>query len=167
MRSILIFPEIYNLDSIQATRAKYDSEYQHINPHISLVFPFDSNVSDSTLIQLVSPIIQNTKSFPITFNKLGFDDHGYIWLEAAYGQDKCREIHDKLYATTTLLPFLNSDIPYTPHLTIAHVPISQQADVLSRLDPKKLEFSTYIDEISIETIADDLDSQIITTIPLK
>jgi len=116
MRSILVFPEIYNLDAIQAIRTKYDPLAQNIRPHISLVFPFELDVSDEKLSTHVKNILKGSKDFPTTFDRLGSDNSGYLWLEANYGKDNFIKLHDKLYADELFQPFLRKDIPYVPHI---------------------------------------------------
>lgn len=41
-RTIMIFPEFENIDVINDIRKKYDPLANLVLPHITLVFPFDS-----------------------------------------------------------------------------------------------------------------------------
>lgn len=161
MRSILIFPEMYNYHEIQEIRTKYDPLAQNIAPHISLVFPFASEMSNEELFQKVTAKLTGIKSFPVTFDHLGSDDNGYIWLEAHHGKDRLIKLHDLLYSDESLEPFLRSDIPYVPHITLGQVPAVQQAELLAELPIKQLTFSTYIDQVKIENILFNNDSEII------
>lgn len=52
-RSILLFPKLKNMDQIQKIRMKYDPLAECIDPHITLVFPFDLNISTKELIEHV------------------------------------------------------------------------------------------------------------------
>jgi len=158
MRSIIIFPEMYNLDEIQKVRNTYDPLAKNISPHISLVFPFESKTSDELLIKQIKPIIQTIKSFAITFDKFGHDDKGYFWLQPAYGTDKLTKLHDELYKNELLHPFLRADIPYMPHITLGKVNPAQQDKIISNLVIRKLSFSTFIDTVSIEHILPNNDS---------
>jgi len=167
MRSILIFPEIYNLTEIQKVRQKYDPLADHIRPHISLVFPFESDISDASLVQQIEPIIKQVKSFAITFDKLGHDDQGYIWLQAAYGTDKLTKLHDELYKNELLRPYLRSDIPYVPHITLGKVAPSIQIKVLNSLVIRNLSFSTFVDTVSVEKILPNDDSEELYQIELS
>lgn len=167
MRSILIFPEMYNYDKIQSVREQYDPLAQNIAPHISLVFPFSSELSDDSLFQKVAPKLQTIKSFPVTFDRLGSDDKGYVWLEAHHGKERLIKLHDLLYTDEALIPFLRSDIPYVPHITLGQVDPSQQENLLAELPIKDLTFSTYIDQVKIENILPNDDSEIIFQQKLK
>ena len=48
-RDILIFPKFNNINKIQSIREKYDELFNVIMPHITLAFPFDSNISNEQL----------------------------------------------------------------------------------------------------------------------
>lgn len=48
-RTIIIFPEFENIDIINNIRKKYDPLADLILPHITLVFPFDSEMSNEKL----------------------------------------------------------------------------------------------------------------------
>lgn len=167
MRSILIFPEMYNYDEIQKIRQQFDPLVENIKPHISLVFPFNSELTDKELSQKISQKLQDIKSFPVTFNKLGSDDNGYVWLEASHGQDRLTKLHDLLYQIEELKPLLRTDLSYIPHITLGHVAIDQTDQLLGSLSVEKLTFSTYIDQIAIETILDNDDSKVIFQQTLK
>ena len=45
MRTIMIFPEFENIDNINDIRKKYDPLADLVLPHITLVFPFDSELT--------------------------------------------------------------------------------------------------------------------------
>jgi len=167
MRSILIFPEIYNLTEIQGVREKYDPLFQNIRPHISLVFPFEAKISDEELIAHVKNALKGSRDFPTTFDRLGSDNSGYLWLEANYGKDNFIKLHDKLYADELFQPFLRTDIPYVPHITLGHVASERQNEIMAQLNLKKLSFSSYIDAVSIEKILPNNDSDEFTQIPLS
>lgn len=167
MRSILIFPEMYNYEAIQKVRHQFDPLSENIHPHVTLVFPFESNLTNEDLAQIVTQRIKDTKSFPVTFDKLGSDDNGYIWLEASHGQERLIKLHDLLYQDDNLKPFLRTDLKYIPHITLGKVDPLQSAQILANLAIKELTFSTYIDQVEIETILDNNDSKIIFRQSLK
>lgn len=49
MRTIMIFTEFENIDVINDIRRKYDPLADLVLPHITLVFPFDSELTDEEL----------------------------------------------------------------------------------------------------------------------
>ena len=48
-RDILIFPKFKNIEKIQLIREKYDELAQILPPHITLAFPFESDISNEKL----------------------------------------------------------------------------------------------------------------------
>ena len=48
-RDILIIPKFNNIHKIQIIREKYDELFNMIEPHITLAFPFRSNISNEEL----------------------------------------------------------------------------------------------------------------------
>ncbi len=52
LRSVLISPNLRQMTDINKIRRCYDNLYQHIAPHISLVFPFDNDSAVFTTIVL-------------------------------------------------------------------------------------------------------------------
>ena len=53
LRAIHIFPEFSNMESIDNLRAKYDPLFSLIQPHVTLVFPFESTITTAVLAQHV------------------------------------------------------------------------------------------------------------------
>lgn len=48
-RTIMIFPQFDNIDVINSIRDKYDPLAKLVKPHITLVFPFDSEITNEQL----------------------------------------------------------------------------------------------------------------------
>ena len=48
-RAIMIFPEFKNINIINDIRKKYDPLANLVLPHITLVFPFDSKLTNEEL----------------------------------------------------------------------------------------------------------------------
>lgn len=48
-RCIMIFPEFENMSVINGIRDKYDPLAKYVRPHITLVFPFQSDISSIEL----------------------------------------------------------------------------------------------------------------------
>lgn len=65
LRSVLIFPQLNDRFTINRIRQRYDDLYEHIAPHISLVFPFDNELTDETIIQVVTDIIKKQQQFKL------------------------------------------------------------------------------------------------------
>ena len=161
LRSILIFPQFANNLEIDLIRKRIDPLYKNIRPHISLVFPFDSPISDDRLITLTQESLKKVDCFKIELNHLDGDFRGgYIWLEVGQGRKEIEIIHDSLYRNSELSVFLRKDIPYVPHLTVGQQLRALQAEGLARqLNKKSFLFESEIKSISIEHILPNNDSE--------
>ena len=54
LRTIMIFPEFENMEIIDNIRKQYDPLAELVRPHITLVFPFESQISNEELTQILS-----------------------------------------------------------------------------------------------------------------
>lgn len=57
-RCIMIFPQFKNINIIDEIREKYDPLSNNVRPHITLVFPFESNISKVDLQNSLIPSLQ-------------------------------------------------------------------------------------------------------------
>ncbi len=158
LRSVLIFPKITQSKTIQQIRNQYDPLASHIRPHISLVFPFDSNRSNQDILKAVEASAKTFFPFIATFNKLGHDDNGYVWLAASTGRQKLIEVHDALYEDNCFSSFLRQDIPYNPHITLGKVKKEDTQMVMEEIEKQNIFFSVLIETLSIENILPNGDS---------
>ena len=88
MRDILLFPNIDNINIIQKIRFKYDKLAQKISPHITIVFPFEDDITNEELYNKLILLTNNIECFNISLK-------GII-----------------------LPKYLRDDIEYIPHLTL-------------------------------------------------
>ena len=49
LRTIMIFPEFDNIDIIDEIREKYDPLSELVRPHITIVFPFEMDITNEEL----------------------------------------------------------------------------------------------------------------------
>ena len=159
-RDILIFPKFDNIDIINKVRNKYDRLANLINPHITLVFPFKDEISNDELITKLSSLLKDYSPFKVTFKGVSLSDDNYILLNCIEGNKEILKLHDAIYEK--VLPnHYKKSIPYIPHITLG------QADNLKDFSDFNYEFSTIIDEISLELIGENEDSIIIKNIKLE
>ncbi|MBR1701840.1 MAG: hypothetical protein IJ716_07780 [Lachnospiraceae bacterium] len=90
LRTIMIFPEFENQGVLEQIRDKYDPLAKLVRPHITIVFPFASEMSNMELIS----------SFEISLQ--GFCKHrdqfgNYLFLNVIKGAEQIIKIHDVLY----------------------------------------------------------------------
>ena len=62
-RDLLIFPKFDNIDIINKVRDKYDKLADLVNPHITIAFSFNDEISNNDLINRLSSLLENYSPF--------------------------------------------------------------------------------------------------------
>ncbi|SEU08200.1 2'-5' RNA ligase family protein [Lacrimispora sphenoides] len=163
-RTIMIFPEFHNMDVIHFYRKQYDPLSALVKPHITLVFPFQSNMSNDRLNKHLSDKLMNIKPFEITLNgvtKQPGELGNYLFLNIIEGKEHIHEIHELLYSG--LLKEYKKGYPYTPHLTLGNLDSLEKLE-MAYLDASKCNetFKAVINTISVEVIGASGESMIIS-----
>lgn len=161
-RSILIFPEFED-EKIQELRKQYDPLWEKIPPHITLVFPFASELTVSRLHHHIEKILKNFPPFTVTLSDLSFEADGYIYLNVTEGAAEIRQLHDQLYQGI-LMSFLHPTLSYIPHVTVGRY--LEEREVRARLADFDAEFTFQVQQIAMEEIQADESSKIIKTYKL-
>lgn len=160
MRDILLFPNIDNINIIQKIRLKYDKLAQKISPHITIVFPFEDDITNEELYNKLILLTNNIECFNISLKGIILTNDKYVVLKVVMGSDKIKELHDCIYKD--ILPkYLRDDIEYIPHLTLG------QANDLTEFSNFCFEFTGIVDSIFIEEIGSNEESIIVKEIKLK
>lgn len=158
-RDILIFPKFDNMKIIDKIRNKYDRLSNLVAPHITLAFPFDDKISNEDLISKSSALLKKHSHFEVTFKGISLSDDNYILLNCVKGNYEILKLHDDIYEKIIPSHFKKS-IKYIPHITLG------QADNLKDFSNFNYEFTTIINEVSIEFIGSNEESIIIKNIKL-
>ena len=61
----MIFPEIEDIKIIEAIREKYDPLAGLVRPHITIVFPFESPMSNGDIEEILANRLKNIKPFEL------------------------------------------------------------------------------------------------------
>ncbi|MEI5906321.1 2'-5' RNA ligase family protein [Bacillus spongiae] len=151
-RSICIFPSLENGNEINKLRRKYDPLHDLIPPHITLVFPFISNLSSNQMNDHITEVLKKEKSFDIYLQGITGADETYLFLNVKVGNDTIIRLHDKLYSGI-LQEFLYKRVTYIPHITVGR--FNNKTDFEKGIiDTVSFEtsFKTNVKEIVVETI---------------
>lgn len=162
-RTIMIFPEFENIDIINDIRKKYDPLAELVLPHITLVFPFESDLTNEELslhlkecLSYIQPFKVELEGFSKQENKYG----NYLFLNVVQGIDVIKNIHDRLYKDK--LKQFDVGYDYVPHMTVGKVSsielLDKAFDVVNKYNDK---FSTVVKKISVEMIGEHEESIII------
>ena len=153
-RDILIFPKFDNIDKIQEIRQKYDELYSIISPHITLAFPFKSEITNHELKEKLQNVLAEFKPFKITCSGISLKEDKkvnkfYIFLNVIEGSETLKSLHEKIYAEVLNK---NKITDYTPHITIGATANKNENIELNEV------FSTTISSIAVESIGENEES---------
>lgn len=162
-RTIMIFPEFENIDVINSIRKKYDPLADLVLPHITLAFPFDSELTNEELNLYLKECLSNIQPFKVElagFSKQEDKYGNYLFLNVVQGTEVIKNIHDILYRDK--LKQFDVGCDYVPHMTVGKVSskdlLDKAFDDVSKCNDK---FSTVVKKISVEMIGDHEESIII------
>ena len=155
-RDILIIPKFNNIYKIQMIREKYDELFNIIEPHITLAFPFRSNISNEKLRQQLTDIIRNINPFRIKCKGLTLREDKrintyYIFLNIVEGKEIINEINHKIYENI-LTDVEIKKYNYEPHITLGTTNNPNEKIELNE------EFETIVDSIVVEQIGENEES---------
>lgn len=171
-RCIMIFPKFKNGQKIYKIREQYDPLANHVKPHITLVFPFDSDIKTTELKEHISTVLSNITPFEIILNGITPTNNfgKYLFLNIQNGSEEIIEIHKRLYTG-----FLENYFPdwlngktFLPHMTVGSFDNEEKFQIAIK-DTRNITdyFKTTVNEISVEIIDENEDSIIELNIPLK
>ena len=152
-RAIILVPSFDDMNSIKRIREQYDPLANYIAPHITVVFPFDSEISTEELSVQFKQALKGVKKFHVQLSGFTGDFRdGYLFLNVKRGNDNIIELHDKLYSGI-LDRFLLKRITYCPHLTVGRLQQPAEFDkAMDELACYSESFETVIDKIYVENL---------------
>jgi 2'-5' RNA ligase len=155
MRSIVILPEFDGLDRIAQLRRQFDPLASKIGAHITLVFPFESDLSAEQLRAHIQRAIQGMTPFPVQCRGVTGHEDEYLFLNVKLGNDQLIDLHDRLYSGP-LAAHLRFEYTYTPHVTVGR--LADRTEFLRALEVTRevrATFQTVVREITTVRIESD------------
>lgn len=168
-RTIMIFPTFRNMEIIDRIRRNYDPLADLVRPHITLVFPFHSDITDAELGSHIENAISGIPPFPLQLAGIFKQEHtfgNYLFLDVKNGKKQLIELHDRLYSGA--LSSFSSEIPYSPHMTLGNLENRHSLHAAyAALRSISESFYTVADTISVEKIGEQGESIILMEKKLK
>ncbi len=162
-RTIMIFPEFDNMQIIDDIRDKYDPLAKLVRPHITIVFPFESDMSNEDIESILDERLVNVSPFEVELN--GFTKHSdqfgnTLFLDMIKGKEKIVQIHDELYKNE--FKIFDLGFEYTPHITVGKLStVNEMNEAYGSIKDIDDSFSTVVNKISVEIIGENEESIII------
>lgn len=154
-RTIMIFPKFNNIEKIDKIRSKYDPLSDLVRPHITLMFPFKSEITSEKLSERIIKSVAGISPFEIKLG--GFSTQqdrfgNYLFLNVINGTEQLKTLNWNLY--NGKLPF-----PYNPHMTVGKFKTVEQLEN-AYMDVQKYTeiFTTVVDTVSVEEIGEHGES---------
>ncbi len=171
-RCIMIFPEFVNIAIIEEIRKKYDPLAYNVRPHITLVFPFISDIEYNRLKKHVEEALLSFPPFNIELKGITPSriNGNYIFLNLKEGQEEIIEIHKKLYTgiLEVYRPQWLKNTRYIPHMTVGSIEAEERySQALEEVKTMDKSFRALINKISVEIIEENQDSSIEMEIALR
>lgn len=121
-RAIHLFPEFEGIELIEDIRARFDPLYSKIEPHITLVFPFSSDINTVELEACIREVISGERVFEIELQNIcAVESYGYyLYLNINKGREFILNLHNRLYSgqLQRIKPDWLETNPYNPHMTV-------------------------------------------------
>lgn len=164
-RAIHIFPELDQVDLIQSIRKRYDPLYPCIPPHITLVFPFESEITNIELYRHVKQALTGFQPFAIRLEEISASHDHYLFLNVKQGNDQIIALHDRLY-TGPLASYRSYKHTYLPHLTVGRLHHEHELDeALQEMRSFHHRFESQVSQVIAERIDDNGQSIIEFVVP--
>ena len=163
LRTIMIFPDFENMEVIDTIREKYDPLAKLVRPHITVVFPFDLELSNDELSQILDKRLNGIEPFEIElqgFSKCEDKFGNYLFLDMIKGAEPITKIHDALYQNE----FKPCDLglQYIPHITVGKLSDVEALDkAYEDIKDNRCRFVSMVHTISVEMIGEQEESIII------
>jgi 2'-5' RNA ligase len=171
-RCIMIFPKFENEHIINNIRELYDPLAHHVRPHITIVFPFESDIETSELEEHILTVLSEITPFEIILNGITPTNSlsKHLFLNIQKGNDKIIELHRKLYTGILQNHFpewLNGKV-FFPHMTVGNFDNEEDFEMAINETRNIIDsFKTIVNEISVEIIDKNEDSIIELNIPIQ
>lgn len=171
-RCIMIFTKFDNGNIIDKVRGKYDPLSKHVRPHITLVFPFDSEIETAELEDHIKSALSEITSFEIILNGITPTNNfrKYLFLGIQKGSNEIIELHKRLYTgiLESHYPVWLKGKTFLPHMTVGNFEDEEKFEFAIKETRNITDsFKTIVTEISVEIIDENEDSIIELVIPLK
>jgi 2'-5' RNA ligase len=119
-RAIVTFPDTPGIERIELLRRLFDPLARVIPAHVTLVFPFESQLPAATLRAHVERMSVGTRPFDLELNDVTAVEDEYVFLDVGPGRQQLIELHDRLY-TGPLARHLSDKHVFRPHITLGRL----------------------------------------------
>lgn len=163
-RTIMIFPQFDNINIIDEIRKKYDPLADHVRPHITLVFTFESNLTSIEIREHLVKALSGISSFRLALSEIIKIDNPlgmYLFLVIEEGAEEIKKLSSKLYEgiLEPYKPDWLNEKTFFPHMTLGNfTSIDDLNKAYNDVSVIKESFITIVNKVSVEIIDGNEDS---------
>jgi len=161
------FPSFPGIERVEAFRARHDPMAAKIPAHLTLVFPFATNLTRLQLETHVRRVASKWPPVPVTFRAIRMHASEFVFLMASRGAASVTALHEALY-TRSLRPHRRLEFPYEPHITLARQaqPASLERAYGEAQEELGAEFTDVMREVELLAVGPDGKIDNLCSIPL-
>jgi 2'-5' RNA ligase len=119
-RAIVLFLPEPELDAVTALRRQFDPLFGSLRAHVTLVFPFQSDLSAEALRRHVEQAVCDVSPITVRLAGVSGANAHHLFLDLKRGNDALIELHDRLYRGP-LEPYQSHEFSYLPHVTVGRL----------------------------------------------
>ena len=164
MKRVILIEPIINDNLIESLFNNYNPDSNFANPHICLVFPFESNLTKEDINNILERILNNINSFSIELKGIEAsyeEKYNYLFLKVKDKDNILHNISNNLYKELGSNATLKGI--YKPHITIAKDKDKNKINIIKDKIDTLLNnnYDAYINKISSKIISKDINNNII------
>lgn len=166
MRAIHTIPDTTAQPWIEVLRRRFDPLAPLIAAHVTLLYPFDLQLSDQELVRHCQEQVSDCGAFTFTLGPPEKSDDDHFWLPVHPIPPALISLRNALL-TGPLAGLISPNREYRPHITIARPPLNPEVATEIKTVAENLEFTLEATQITIERILDDGHSEVIERIAFQ
>lgn len=161
---IYVEPVIENCDVIYNFFSKHNPDSKFVNPHICLVFPFESEIETSTIEEIFKDVFSDIDGFKIGLSGIEErleEKNNFLFLKVYDASDNLKNLSEKLYKRLEGSAILKGE--YNPHITIAK---NSSVDCINSIMEEakcfsNISFDAYVDSINCGVLSKNENGNIV------
>lgn len=162
-RVIFIEPVIENGKVIESLFRKYNPDSSFVNPHICLVFPFESDLTTEEIDNVFQKVLPKYNDFNTRLNGLSIsyeEKNNFLFLNVEDENGILKNISEELYGYLGENATLKGT--YTPHITIGKSKLIEEIESIHNIASNLLmsSFNAKIHSINSKILVEDADGNV-------
>ena len=145
---------VHEWAEILSVRDRLDPLAREIPAHITLVFPFESAMSDFELETHVRELVAQSRRFSVVFQGITAYENEYLFLNIKRGNDEVMQLHDVLYSGALAMHHVRRHT-FVPHVTVGRVRSEEIPEALAATAGVNRPIQANIESIAVYAVRGD------------